>query len=341
MSKPLVTIIIPVYNGEPYLQRCFLSLDKQIYENLEIIFIDNNSKDQSIKIIQEYCARKYNARLIFCKKQGPAAARNLGISESKGEYISFLDVDDEILPNKFFDLLDGFEKFPNAMMSIGRTKKLYQNGLSEVLEMGELNIGLNTSLIPGLFWLEQFQHNPHISSILLKNNINKRKFNFPEKLFFGEDIAFFIKIGLFSDVVLIDKNVSIYYRHNKSSISKANRSVTIYERYLQFFEIFAIPYFSERKYKKIYSLALHISQKISFKLIMKLFFLSNKKNYSYNMKNYKYPSYYQLYFFFFKILPFNYANFILEFFTNVIKYYKIKKITSSSNISIKNFLNIY
>ena len=61
MPNPLISVIIPVFNGESFLERCFLSIDAQDYQNLEIIFIDNNSVDRSNRMIQNYCKQKNNA----------------------------------------------------------------------------------------------------------------------------------------------------------------------------------------------------------------------------------------------------------------------------------------
>ena len=110
------------------MERCFLSIDAQDYRNLEIIFIDNNSVDRSNRMIQNYCKQKNNAKLLYCKKQGPAAARNTGLDAARGEYISFLDADDEIKPEKHSILLDALKGHSQASMALGWTEKLYENG---------------------------------------------------------------------------------------------------------------------------------------------------------------------------------------------------------------------
>jgi len=101
MSEPLISIIIPVLNGGQFLDRCFSTLKQQIYPNLEIIFIDNGSCDDSRERINQYCSKFSNYHLMDCSKLGSGAARNIGIEFSSGEYISFLDVDDELEPDKY------------------------------------------------------------------------------------------------------------------------------------------------------------------------------------------------------------------------------------------------
>ena len=316
MSKPLISIIIPVYNGSPHLQSCIKILEKITYENIEIIFIENNSTDDSIRLLKRFCSGKKNTKLLFCIKQGPGAARNVGLKKSSGEFIAFLDVDDEILPNKFDLQLQAFRKYPSTSMVIGQTLKRYENGRSFNPNDGNLKLGLNQSPDIGFFWLKQFQHNPHISGVLLKKNIVDRGISFPEQLFFGEDIAFFVKIGLIEDVVIIDDQVSIYNRHNLSSVSISNSNIPITERYLKFFTEFSIPYFSKKNIERWNKIGLQISKRITFKLMMKtLFVIDHDKYKSLNDFNFQnYPKHYYGYYIIFKIFPFKYANYIFEYF---------------------------
>ena len=126
MSESLISIIIPVLNGVSFLDNCFSTLEKQTYPNLEIIFVDNGSSDGSRERINRYCSSHKGFYLLDCPKPGPGAARNKGIEFSRGDYISFLDVDDDLEPDKHFVLLEGFERFPNATMVVGKTRKKVQ-----------------------------------------------------------------------------------------------------------------------------------------------------------------------------------------------------------------------
>lgn len=93
-EKALVSIIVPVFNAEMYLDDLFESLLKQTHRNLEIICIDDGSTDRSASIIKAFAEKDDRVRLISIKNSGPSAARNIGISESKGDYICFVDADD-------------------------------------------------------------------------------------------------------------------------------------------------------------------------------------------------------------------------------------------------------
>ncbi|MDR0421954.1 MAG: glycosyltransferase [Proteiniphilum sp.] len=89
---PLVSVVIPVYNGEQYVASCLENMMSQSYENMEIIVVDDGSTDHSAEI-----ARKYPVKLISHERnRGLSAARNTGIDSAQGEYIHFMDVDDGV-----------------------------------------------------------------------------------------------------------------------------------------------------------------------------------------------------------------------------------------------------
>ena len=93
-NRPLVSVIIPVYNVEKYLERCVDSVLAQTYTNLEIILIDDGSTDTSGKICDEYAQKDARIRVLHKKNTGIADTRNIGLDISKGEYIAFVDSDD-------------------------------------------------------------------------------------------------------------------------------------------------------------------------------------------------------------------------------------------------------
>ena len=204
MSDPLISIIIPVYNGQSFLQRCFSTLEKQNYNNLEIIFIDNNSIDDSKEIIQNYCKNKENWRIINCSKQGPGFARNKGLNEATGKYISFLDIDDEIHPYKHEILLNELLNNPKINVVIGQTEKI-KNQFTQTIDYGGLKYGLNKAPDPAMLWLQQFQHQPHISSALIKREVLSKHYYFPENILYGEDGGFLVKIGMNEDFLILEK----------------------------------------------------------------------------------------------------------------------------------------
>ena len=96
-NNSLISIIVPVYNAEKYIERTIKSLINQSYKNIEILCIDDGSKDNSYNIIKEFNDKRI--KLFKQENSGPAKARNVGLSNSKGEYIMFCDADDWYEPN--------------------------------------------------------------------------------------------------------------------------------------------------------------------------------------------------------------------------------------------------
>jgi len=100
----MISVIIPCFNSEEYITRAIESILKQSYTNYEIILVNNNSTDNTYNILQEYAKKKAGLVNVFNEyKKGAPAARNKGLSEAKGEWIQFLDADDELLPGKLED----------------------------------------------------------------------------------------------------------------------------------------------------------------------------------------------------------------------------------------------
>ena len=94
-----ISLIIPVYNCEKYLEKCLESVMKQDLAGIEVIIINDGSEDNSLEIVEGYKSRFKNISIINQENKGQGAARNLGIKIAKGEYIGFIDADDYIEPN--------------------------------------------------------------------------------------------------------------------------------------------------------------------------------------------------------------------------------------------------
>lgn len=94
MNDKLVSIIVPVYNAEKYIERCLKSIINNTYSNLEIICVNDGSKDNSLTILERY--QEFDSRVIVITQEnkGVSAARNAGLNAAKGEFISFIDADD-------------------------------------------------------------------------------------------------------------------------------------------------------------------------------------------------------------------------------------------------------
>ncbi len=114
--KPIISIVIPVYNVEKYLERCIKSILSQTFEKFELILINDGSKDRSGKICEAYAKKDIRIRVVHKKNEGVSVARNLGIDLSRGEYIGFVDSDDYI-ENDMYEVLYKLIEENNADLS--------------------------------------------------------------------------------------------------------------------------------------------------------------------------------------------------------------------------------
>ena len=94
MKQPIVSVIMPVYNGETYLRQCLDSVVNQTLKEIEIICVDDGSSDRSVEILKEYAAKDERVMVLQQANAGAGAARNNGLSKASGKYLSFLDSDD-------------------------------------------------------------------------------------------------------------------------------------------------------------------------------------------------------------------------------------------------------
>ena len=126
MGVDLITIIVPVYNVEKYIRECIDSLLNQTYKNLEIILVDDGSKDKSGEICENYANADSRVKVIHKENEGLGFARNTGLTVAQGKFVTFIDSDDW-LENDALQLLYGALKKENADIN---AHKLAQNGNS-------------------------------------------------------------------------------------------------------------------------------------------------------------------------------------------------------------------
>jgi len=114
-----VSVIIPLYNAEKYIERTLQSVLNQTYQNLEIIIVDDESPDNSVKICQQF--NDSRIKIIHQKNRGLPGARNTGIRHATGEYIAFIDADDIWLPSKLNNHIIHLENHPDVGISFSRS----------------------------------------------------------------------------------------------------------------------------------------------------------------------------------------------------------------------------
>ena len=134
----MISVIVPVYNVEPYLRKCLDSIIGQTYRDLEILIIDDGSTDQSGKICDEYVALDGRIKVFHTDNRGVSAARNLGLDNAEGGYIGFVDSDDWIESDMYEVLLKRAEETGADVVECGWVRELPNR--SEVRRRQELQL---------------------------------------------------------------------------------------------------------------------------------------------------------------------------------------------------------
>jgi len=188
IDKKKVSIILPIYNVEPYIEQCLDSVINQTYKNIEIICIDDCGSDNSIKIVEKYKEKDKRLHIIYNEKnKGQAISRNEGVEYSTGNYIFFLDADDylnldiiEKLLNKqneknYDVVLSGVKNFiDSSSINDKRSKKRYksQQRTFDSLKKGEIQVSKdNFEDSFNLYWYVQSWGKLYKKEFLISNDI--------------------------------------------------------------------------------------------------------------------------------------------------------------------------
>ena len=146
-ENPLISVILPVYNVGNYLDRCMKSVLHQTYKNLEIILVDDGSTDSSGKLCDKYAVTDNRVSVIHQKNQGLSAARNHGIDQSKGKYITFIDSDDYVADDMIEYLLSLIQHFHCKMSLCSHTVVFSKSGKKKILGNGrEMKLSAHDAL---------------------------------------------------------------------------------------------------------------------------------------------------------------------------------------------------
>lgn len=203
-----MSIVIPVYNCEDHIGETIYSVLNQSYTNIEILLIDDGSKDNTAKIIQDF-KLKYPGRIkyFFQQNMGVSVARNNGIGHSSGEFIAFLDSDDIWHANKIEKQIN--ELLKNNVDASCCAYIEFQYDINHPLKkVSNIYSGdLFLPVLKGEFWSQTS------TWVVNKDFLLKNDLYFSPDFNWGEDIEFFTKVALLTKVCFIDEYLS-YYRIN-------------------------------------------------------------------------------------------------------------------------------
>lgn len=216
MSSPLISVIVPIYNVEKYLNKCIESIVNQTYKNLEIILVDDGSPDGSPAICDKWAEKDSRIKVIHKKNGGVSTARNAGLDYASGDYIGFVDGDDYIDDDMYEALLGEIVTEKADIVSCGMVRESV-NGYKEVwgdeeyrcIDREDLlkSVGTASGILP-----------VHTGNKLYKREtVGNIRFNTSFR--YAEDTLFNFEVALNCKKAVIHNAVRYHYTNNDASAS--------------------------------------------------------------------------------------------------------------------------
>lgn len=225
---PLVSIIVPVYNVEKYLQQCVDSLVSQTYKNIEILLIDDGSKDNSGQMCNQFSEQYTNVMSFHKKNSGLGLTRNFGLERINGDYVTFVDSDDYLNQDAIQRLVDGLENGKNDTV-IGGFTKITDEGKEIYTEKYPEEVIDNDQVYSHLF--NRMLGSSPDSHDLIKPSVWNALYSVKlirahnlcfvsERELISEDIVWDSDYYRYSKSVKVISSSSYYYRYNPTSLSQ-------------------------------------------------------------------------------------------------------------------------
>ena len=214
-EKPLISVIVPVRNGQDYLENCIRSIEAQTYEKIEVIIVDNGSTDRTGEVCAGLAAAYGNVRVLAREDAGVSAARNAGIDAASGELLAFVDADDRLCPDMlqvlYADMINTESDVAGCGFFEWSSEEEWQIGAAQE---GSIPAGTDA---PDAAGYTVYDARSYLRDAVLCGNsrcwskLYRRKIfdkvRFPEELTVGEDMLFLVRM-----LSCVDKIAETDYR---------------------------------------------------------------------------------------------------------------------------------
>ncbi|PZM67231.1 glycosyltransferase family 2 protein [Paenibacillus dendritiformis] len=255
--RPKISVIIPVYNVQEYLENCLESVVQQTIgiENLEVIIVNDGSTDNSVDIIRKFEKDHHGVIVLHQKNKGPGGARNRGLEVATGHYIAFLDSDDYLPVHAYKTLFDASE---NGTADIISGKIVYEDVSGNRKVPGSKIFNINAQEVKvdlkldRTYW-DLFRYCGVCCRIFKRELLHEHDLKFMENTYF-EDICFNTIANILANEIKIINEEIYYYVQSSNSIMRGNYSS---KKYIDFFKVInetlhMIDKFELNKYKYIF-----------------------------------------------------------------------------------------
>lgn len=284
----MISIIVPIYNAEKVLAKCLESILSQQFSDIEILLINDGSTDSSLNICQEYAQKDRRIKVIDIPNGGVSNARNVGINNSRGEYIAFVDADDYIESDMYSKLLMKMNN-TNAEIAfcgyfchtIRRTTKtvMFESTMAQEQIINEFipkfisSMSINGNeqrMYGGAVWRCLFK------ASMIKNN----KINFNPKLKIAEDLIFLLNALSRSNIVCF-VNLPLYNYVRNESIATTQKYISGFEQQIDYYYSEIDKIFYNYNYNYNYERLINLAKIQSFYALIKNYC---KKDSGFNFK---------------------------------------------------------
>jgi len=237
MAELLISVIVPVYNVEKYLNNCVESIINQTYKNLEIILVDDGSTDNCPQICDEWAKKDDRIKVIHKKNGGAASARNDGLGFATGDYIAFVDGDDYLSADMYEKLMNLIVSY-NADAAACAIVRESANGYREVWADGSLCEFDTRSLLKWVGEAEGILPVSPCNKLFSANTVKSIRFD--ENFKYAEDVLFNFEVAMNVKKLVLKSEPLYHYINNSDSVSHISFDENRFDEHRVMDKIFAI-----------------------------------------------------------------------------------------------------
>lgn len=239
--KPLISVIIPVYNAEKYLRRCYRSLARQTFQNFEILFVDDFSTDRSVEILPQIAAKDPRVHIIRNRENlGQGRSRDAGVANAAGEYLFFLDADDYLVPQALAELQATAREEHADIVVFGMHHlyrffdRIYPHYTRQAVPCGK------DLMVPFLLGFHSYSplQNPEgyeCNKLISRNLIQKNALHHGTGKKLGEDTLFVAQLLLLAGKIVFHPGIFYFYERRNSASMTASRQTELFLTQLETF----------------------------------------------------------------------------------------------------------
>lgn len=231
---PFLSLVVPVFNAASYIERCLASVYSQFFSDFECVIVDDGSTDDSFFICQKYARFDSRFKVYHQKNRGVSDARNLGLEKCRGDYICFMDADDQLSPDYFSSLISGLGSFSEVDLVIQGVSCVDRRTESVIIPQSEGFFNFSSNSASFFTNVEIHRLGFSFAKLYRSSIINQYSLRFERDVFFAEDLDFLLRYLRHCRFVNTQNIANYQYIHHAASaIYKINDFSLEYRGLLQ------------------------------------------------------------------------------------------------------------